>query len=112
MDFQDWTPVVAKKSKARAHTSHLPSHTPGVSTIHRLENEELPTFKKHLSPETRQHIVAKRVEKGWNQQQLNAQCSFPPNTVRDIENGRQIPTPMQLNILNRVLGISLKFETK
>ena len=46
------------------------------------------------------------------QKDLDKKCNFPPNTVRDYENGSANVVPAQLNILARVLGVQLKRPTK
>jgi len=55
--------------------------------------------------------VTRRTAAGWNQVQLNQQCGFPVNTIREIEAGRLTPNTQQLNTLNRVLKTGLKYET-
>jgi ribosome-binding protein aMBF1 (putative translation factor) len=54
-------------------------------------------------------LVQKRVALGKSQVQLNQDCRFPVNTMREIESGRLCPTPSQVNMLNRVLKASLKY---
>jgi ribosome-binding protein aMBF1 (putative translation factor) len=109
MDGQDWTPVVVNKSKARSAGSSAPKQVSAeVAAQHRLENDE-PRKTKSLSPESRQAIIQGRVANKWNQTQLNTQCSFPQNTIRDIENGKLCPTPQQKNVLSRVLNVVLKY---
>lgn len=107
MDGQDWTPVVVKRRVAHAPR---PASTPGSAAVRRLEDDDLPKPTRSLGAESRQLIIKKRVEYGWNQSQLNTQCAFPLNTIRDIEAGKLCPTPTQLNILNKVLKVVLKYD--
>jgi ribosome-binding protein aMBF1 (putative translation factor) len=118
MDDQDWTPVVVKRSSRTSGSA--PTHnssriiTPRVHNSdeanHARKLEAMEIGKpKSLSPESRNEIVQKRIALGKNQVQLNQDCRFPVNTIRDIENGRMCPSIQQLNILNRVLKSSLKF---
>jgi ribosome-binding protein aMBF1 (putative translation factor) len=79
--------------------------------MRKLEQADGPQKVKHLSSESKQLIVARRVANGWNQQQQNQQCGFPLHTIRDIENGKLTPTPGQLNVLNRVLKAGLKYAS-
>jgi ribosome-binding protein aMBF1 (putative translation factor) len=106
MDGQDWTPVVVNKSKARSSAPKQVSAE--VAAQRRLDNDD-PPKPKSLSPESRQAIIQGRVANKWNQTQLNTQCSFPQNTIRDIENGKLCPTPQQKNVLSRVLNVVLKY---
>lgn len=109
MDGQDWqTVTLVKNGRKPVSTSHAPVSA-GVAAARRLEDDDMPKPKKSLSTESRQAILHGRVANKWNQAQLNTQCSFPQNTIRDIENGKLCPTPQQLNILSRVLKVVLKY---
>jgi ribosome-binding protein aMBF1 (putative translation factor) len=84
--------------------------TAGAAVLRRLDTEELPLPTKLLSGASRHAIVTARIAREWTQAQLNTQCSFPPNTIRDIESGKLCPTPTQLGVLNRVLKLALKYD--
>jgi len=109
MDGQDWQTITLKKHNYKSSTSHVPI-APNVALARKLENDDIPKPKKSLSSESRQAILQGRVTNKWNQTQLNTQCSFPQNTIRDIENGKLYPTPQQLNVLSRVLKVVLKYN--
>ena len=112
MDGQDWTPVVVR-STAKKPTGgaggggHM---TAEAIRLRRLETEDIPKPAKHLSSESRNDMIRARAVKGMTQPQLNAACAFPLHTIRDIENGKLRPTSMQMNVLQRVLGIVLKLS--
>ena len=114
MDNQDWTPVTIKKkgssgSSGSSSSSRLVPRQaiPGSAALRKLEDTEFGK-PKQLSVESRNEIVQKRVALGKNQVQLNQDCRFPVNTIRDIENGRICPTGAQLNMLNRILRSAIK----
>ena len=112
MENQDWTTVVLRK-KGTSHSSTQTVSRPPVSqhsALMRKLDAETPVKIKTLSPASRQIIVQARVARAWNQSQLNTACAFSPNTIRDIENGKVIPTPTQLNVLSRALGVVLKYD--
>ena len=109
MDGQDWDPIVLRK-KAKPTTVIHKQASASVSQQRKLETDE-PVKIKRLSNESKQQMIQARVKNTWNQTQLNNQCAFPPNTIRDIECGKLQPTPAQLNILNRVLKLALKYES-
>ncbi|NBR60180.1 MAG: hypothetical protein EBT86_00750 [Actinobacteria bacterium] len=116
MDCQDWQPVVlGRRGRGRGGSAAGGGTTTVRSSAavaaRRAEEEDIPKLKKHLSTASRTEITSKRIQRGQNQVQLNQECSFPPNTIRDFENGRAVPTPTQLNILNRVLGLALRYES-
>jgi ribosome-binding protein aMBF1 (putative translation factor) len=127
MDDQDWTVVTVKRSKRTVGGGSHP-HTYNGSQIgpkviaarisgtaqalsvasNALEVTEIGK-QKTLTAESRQEIIQKRVALGKNQVQLNQDCRFPVNTIREFEAGRLCPTVQQLNMLNRVLRASLKY---
>lgn len=110
MDCQDWNEVVLAKRPAKGTTSRAPVSGEAIR-LRRLEEDDVPVkLRKTLSAETRQEIIKARVANGWNQTQLNMECAFPSNTIRDIESGKQVPTPTQLNVLNRTLKLALKYS--
>lgn len=105
---QDWSPVIIK---GKTKTNQLPKKTqvaPEVALLRKIENSDEVPKAKDLSPASRQEIILKRVNHKWSQQDLNNQCSFPLNTIRELEAGRFTPSPQQLQTLNRVLGLQLK----
>lgn len=116
MDGQDWTPVIVRNTSkkpvggAGSVGSTAKQMTPGAAVMRRLEEDDIPKPTKHLSSESRTEMIRARTAKSLTQAQVNTACAFPPNTIRDIENGKLCPTPVQKNALNRVLGIVLKYE--
>ena len=116
MDCQDWSPVVLPGARRRAGAvggaggAGRPLQSAGAAAMRRLETDDLPQLPtKSLSAASRQAIIAARTSREWSQADLNTQCSFAPNTIRDIESGKLCPTPTQLNVLNRVLRLALKY---
>jgi len=126
MDDQDWTVVTLKRTKrtvgggSHPHTYNGSQIGPKVisarhsgtsqaqsAALNKIEETEI-AKPKMLTAESRQMIIQKRVALGKNQVQLNQDCRFPVNTIREIEAGRLCPTVQQLNMLNRVLSASLK----
>jgi ribosome-binding protein aMBF1 (putative translation factor) len=122
MDGQDWTPViVSKKSYASALRSATLSSGARVAPapvrrsnevfhLAKVEAAEAPVKMKTLTAESRQKIVAYRGLKQITQKQLDQACSFPANTMRELESGRLTPSTGQLNTLNRFVGGGLKLE--
>ena len=112
MDCQDWDSVKIG-THARRPVAPRPAKPAGTKALHALE-DETPVPTKSLSAESRATIVRLRTtrEPPMTQAGLNTACSFPANTIRDIESGKLCPTPTQLNVLNRVLRTALKYDTK
>lgn len=120
---QDWEPVRiqrgltagdSKKAKGSFSGSSKVARTavpsPDAARLRKLDAADTPFKQKRLTAQSRQEIVTRRTAAGWNQTQLNQQCLFPVNTIREIEAGRLTPSPQQLNTLNRVLKTGLKLE--
>lgn len=116
MDGQDWTPVVvrshgggAKKSATPGRVTRTAPPTAEAIRLRRLEEDDIPKPTKHLSSESRAEMIRVRTAKGMTQVQLNTACAFPLHTIRDIENGKLCPSPAQMNVLTRVLGVVMKY---
>lgn len=115
MECQDWEVVKIGRREAgqTRGVTQPPKYNENAIRQAKLDRDDegLPKpLKKHLSAESRQEMIKKRVELGLTQVKLNQQCSFLINTIRDIENGTVVPTGTQMNILSRQLGIRMKLE--
>lgn len=120
MEYQDWTPVTIRKSNGANNSASSGTRESGIvekkgitktlgANQYKLESSELPVLKK-LSNESIQNIIQLRLAKGWNQAQLNQECRFPVNSIREMEARRMVPNIQQLNILNKVLKTGLTYE--
>ncbi len=111
MDNQDWTPLTIQSAQAQAQAKAKARQgtkvAPEVAHARKLETSELVKLKQ-LAPESRQEMVAKRVEMKLTQAELNQRCNFPVHSIRDFEAGRVCPSIGQLNTLNRILKTGLK----
>jgi len=112
MDDQDWTVVSfgrGKKQPTGGQKTIVPrTNQAGTAYVNKLDTTEVGKTRQ-LTSESRNELIMKRLALSKNQVQLNQDCRFPVNTIRDIENGRYCPNPGQLNTLNRVLKASLKY---
>jgi ribosome-binding protein aMBF1 (putative translation factor) len=107
---QDWSKTTIKNPlMAKAAAQPAPRVTTTQAVASKLADSEIAGKLKQLAPASRQEIVNRRVANKWSQADLNAQCCFPANTIREIEAGRVPPTIGQLNKLNQVLKTGLKF---
>ena len=107
MDHQDWQTVVVRQKKQT--TSRAPPVSAHTALMRKLDSDE-PVKRKTLSSASRQEIILARTALSLNQTQLNTACSFPQNSIRDIESGRVTPSPTQLGVLNRILKLRIKCE--
>ena len=118
MDCQDWNSVTIHNAAGKPHPSPAgpagpaapPKFTSEAGAARKLAEADSPLKIKTFTPASRQEIVARRAAMKKSQVELNQLCSFPPNTIREIEAGRLAPTIGQLNTLNRVLKTGLKLQ--
>ena len=98
-----------RNSKARP-TVKTTAVSAGAALSRKLMEDDIPKPTKALGSESRQAIIRTRCDKKLNQTQLNTLCAFPLHTIRDIESAKLCPTPTQLTVLSRQLGLVLKYE--
>jgi ribosome-binding protein aMBF1 (putative translation factor) len=116
MDHQDWTPTILRngkvmQAKKAAEQAAKPKLSAEAIRLAKLDNAEDGIKRaKVLSAESRQAMMRLRAEQKWSQRDLDMRCSFPANTIRDLENGKLSPSSGQLNNINRVLKTGLKLE--
>jgi putative transcription factor len=112
--FQDHAPQVLRSKTAAAATAAAAAAASGRSSgeakhLAKLDRSELPPPRR-LARECLQALCQARAAKKLTQVQLNTALSFPPNLIRDIEAGRDNPTPGQMTSLQRYLAIRLHYE--
>jgi ribosome-binding protein aMBF1 (putative translation factor) len=109
LGHQDWSKVVISNGKTSvSKPSAFKPVTASQAVGNKIADSDIAGKFKKLAPESRQSIVNIRAANKWSQVELNQRCSFPVNTIREIESGRLVPTIGQLNTLNRVLKTGLK----
>ena len=111
MDCQDWNPVIVhgKAAVKKQQEMRTPMSAEAIR-LAKLANDEEVKRAKTLSKESRQAMMQLRAAQKWTQRDLDMRCSFPANTIRDLEAGKMPPSQGQLNTLNRVLKTGLKLE--
>lgn len=111
MEHQDWNPVVLRgKNPSGANTREIKPRVSGeAARLAKIEREDF-VKSKTLAPESRKDLVTARLALKKTQIELDRQCAFPTNTIREIEAGKLTPSSQQLNRLNRELKISLKLS--
>lgn len=112
-DFADWTPVTIKGGAASKKP--LPTKTTirisnEAARLRKVEADDGSYKPKTLDSQSRHEMILRRVANKMTQDELNRQCAFPANVIREIEAGRHTPTTAQLNTLNRVLKCGLKLS--
>ena len=113
---QDWASIVIGKSAANVkgpkvagtNTLQKITTTAAASSARALDAATDVGKRKELTSESRQAMMSARAANKWTQVELNQRCSFPANTIRDVEAGRLTPNQNQISILQRILKIQLK----
>jgi ribosome-binding protein aMBF1 (putative translation factor) len=115
MSEQDWEPVVIKRSGAKSGSASASAKQKPINIsqdaayLRKVENSDTNKIRQ-LSGDSRKELTQRRVALGKTQIQLNNDCKFGLNLIRDIESGKYCPLPQQLNVLNRVLRCNVKFD--
>ena len=117
---QDWASIViGTKSSAVSAKGNAPK-VAGTNTLQKVTTTAAASSaraldaatdvgkRKELTSESRQAMMSARAANKWTQVELNQRCSFPANTIRDVESGRLTPNQNQISILQRILKIQLK----
>ena len=110
MDCQDWNPIVLRNKKVVGTAPSGPKVSNEARRLAKVADAEVPVKSKTLSRESRQAMMQLRAAQKWTQRDLDMRCSFPANTVRDLEAGKVAPTSGQLSRLNQILKTGLKLE--
>lgn len=106
MDHQDWTEVVVKKPKPATHIV-AKNTNPDAAKMRKLENDDIHVKPKMFSNESRNEIVKYRIANSLSQSDLDARCSFPKNTIQNLEANKRPPSTKELQTLNRILKTGL-----
>lgn len=121
---QDWASIVigTKSSAVSAKGSSQGPKVAGTNTLQKITTTAAASSaraldaatdvgkRKELTSESRQAMMSARAANKWTQVELNQRCSFPANTIRDVESGRLTPNQNQISILQRILKIQLKLS--
>jgi len=113
MSHQDWDPVVINKKITNNNVNKptVPQQRMAGSKQLREVNDATSAGKlKELQGGDRQIMISMRVAKGLKQDELAQALAMPASIYKNIENGKTIPTPQQLNKINNYLKINLKLS--
>jgi putative transcription factor len=125
--FQDWEPMVIRKSKNAPQNQGLKNRKPGQETevqkkvnagknvqhrppdARKIEEEEeeggsIPTVGLSLG----QRIQQARAAKGWSQKDLAMRISEKAQVVQQYEQGKAIPNSAVLAKMEQALGVKLR----
>lgn len=114
MDGQGWDPIRIGVRARGVATASRPAggagRSSGATIAAKLDAADTPTRSKLLSTDAVRTIQDYRRTNSMTQEQLNRACSFPPNTIKNLEARALAPEIRQLQTLNRVLKTGLTLE--
>jgi hypothetical protein len=119
MDSQDWTPVIIKRrytkkeliQKGKTMTEVRDPERNEKIRLAKIEDDDNIGPKKQINSESLQELIRKRIELKVNQERADTLCSFPRNTIKEIEAKRLLPNEEQKRRIQRYLGVQLKIDT-
>jgi len=102
INHQDWTPVVNNKSPNKSSIKKVSqSQQRDIKLMKQVDNDELQHTK--IPPELRTKIIQGRASQKLKQKDLAQKCNLPVSVINDIESGKAIYDPKQINKIKRVL---------
>ena len=108
VSHQDWKPVIVKtkttlKEDKQSTKKISDSQLQENKLLKKVDNDELSHTK--ISPELRKQIQQKRSSLGLTQKQLAQRVNFPVSIINEIETGKAIYNPQQINKIKRFLKL-------
>ena len=123
MEHQDWTTVILKRRATKREETN--TYGKNISTeardIDRNERSRLAKIadtdyteapKKHVTSESLQDLIRKRMELKLSQEKADQLCNFQRYTMKAIESRRVLPTPSQQSAIQKHFNVQLKIVTK
>ena len=113
MSHQDWEPVIINKKLTNNNINKpLVAQQKMIGSKQLKEVDEATSAGKlkELHGGDRQIMISMRAAKGLKQDELAQALAMPASVYKNIENGKAIPTPQQLNKINNYLKINLKLS--
>ena len=84
---------------------------PDAALKRKLEDDTIHVKAKMFSHESKQAIIAYRISNKLSQAELDSRCSFPKNTIQQLEANKRAPTTKELQTLNRILKTGLTLSS-
>ena len=107
LDHQDWTPQVVRKKKDNIDGGSKKKISQAQQRDNKLmkkaDNDDLKHDK--ITLELRVNIQQGRASQKWTQKDLANRCNLPVTIINEIESGKAIYNPQQINKIKRILKI-------
>lgn len=107
LEHQDWTPQVVRKKKDNIDGGSKNKISQAQQRDNKLmkkaDNDDLKHDK--ITLKLRVDIQQGRASQKWTQKDLANRCNLPVTIINEIEAGKAIYNPQQINKIKRILKI-------
>ena len=105
LNHQDWEPQVVRKKKKNELPKNKLSQTQQRDNklLKKADNNDFKHDK--ITLELRKKIQQGRSSHKWTQKDLANKCNLPITVINEIESGKAIYNPQQINKIKRILKI-------
>lgn len=110
-DNEGWTTVAPKKKPATRISVQMVQQQVASSVARSIETkaDQGALKQKRVDPVSIAELVKARLAAGQTQEQADAACALPKNTIKKIEAGHLIPGAGYLRAISRTLKVNLRF---
>jgi len=107
LEHQNWTPQIVRKKKDNIDGGSKKKISQAQQRDNKLmkkaDNDDLKHDK--ITLELRVKIQQGRASQKWTQKDLANRCNLPVTVINEIESGKAIYNPQQINKIKRILKI-------
>jgi len=109
LDHQDWKQVTIRSKQSITHekkqsTKKISQEKQKDIKLHKQVDEDNLKHTK-ITQELRTKIIQGRASQKWKQKDLAQKCNLPVSVINEIESGKAIYNPQQINKIKRVIKI-------
>ena len=107
LEHQNWTPQIVRKKKDNIDGGSKKKISQAQQRDNKLmkkaDNDDLKHDK--ITLELRVKIQQGRASQKWTQKDLANRCNLPVTVINEIESGKAIYNPQQINKIKKILKI-------
>ena len=109
LDHQDWKQVTLRSKQSinqekKQSTKKISQEQQKDRKLHKQVEEDNLKHTK-ITQELRTKIIQGRASKKWKQKDLAQKCNLPVSVINEIESGKAIYNPQQINKIKKILNI-------
>ncbi len=109
LDHQDWKQVTIRSTQSinqekKQSTKKISQEKQQDIKLHKQVEEDNLKHAK-ITQELRTKIIQGRASKKWKQKDLAQKCNLPVSVINEIESGKAIYNPQQINKIKKILKL-------